>query len=80
MWILFEVKKSKGKNLIFREQPISDKPCVCGALLNGTRTTQHWEGGKGMRDTTKLSKNDSKKFAGQNKTHSMKDARVGPKN
>lgn len=62
-----------------REQPISDKECVCGAMLNGVRRTQFWEGGKGMRDTSRLSKNDSKKFAGMSKTQSMKDTRVGPK-
>jgi len=62
-----------------REQPISEKPCVCGAIPAGAKSTAHWEGGKGMRDVTRLSKNDVKKHRGQAKVTSMKHTRVGPK-
>eukprot|EP01117_Protostelium_nocturnum_P014401 TRINITY_DN5479_c0_g1_i2.p1 TRINITY_DN5479_c0_g1~~TRINITY_DN5479_c0_g1_i2.p1 ORF type:complete len:188 (+),score=39.71 TRINITY_DN5479_c0_g1_i2:65-628(+) len=62
-----------------KEQPFSSKPCSCGADLTGTGGTHYWEGGKGCRNTQKLSKKDPHKFANLNKTHSQKDKRVGPK-
>jgi len=44
-----------------REQPYSQKPCVCGASMT-RKTTTHWEGGKGCRDASKMSSKDSHKW------------------
>jgi len=62
-----------------RDQPISDKPCVCGFNPFGTRRSHFWEGGTGMRDQNRLCKNDARKYVGLHKTHSQKSQRVGPK-
>lgn len=65
-----------------REQPyFSSKPCAhCGAdLTKSSGATQFWEGGKGVRDQSKMSRNDSHKYAGHAKTTSNKAERVGPK-
>jgi len=44
-----------------REQPFSNsKACACGNSLNAKKTS-HWEGGKGCRDPTKMSRSDNKK-------------------
>jgi len=52
----------------------SDKPCVrCSCDLTKQRST-HWEGGKGCRDRVAMSRNDSHKTAGINKTISRKKA------
>jgi hypothetical protein len=41
---------------------------------------QHWEGGQGCRDKSKLSRKDKKKFSNsENKTKSGKARRVGQK-
>ncbi|KAF4671128.1 hypothetical protein FOZ61_005350 [Perkinsus olseni] len=49
-------------------------PCrKCGKPLNKIRTS-HWEGGEGCRNTSAMSKNDKKKYAGKNKTISRKAA------
>ena len=62
-----------------REQPFSAKPCVgCGQAFTA-QAKKHWEGGTGMRDRKRLSKNDSKKHAGLMKTKSAKESRVGRK-
>lgn len=45
-----------------REMSVSQKECPCGAEPANTRRSAHWEGGKGMRDQTLMSKKDSKKY------------------
>lgn len=52
-----------------REHPINlvKKECVCGASPSMARTA-HWEGGKGMREQTTMSKKDNKKYRGLSKT------------
>ena len=63
-----------------REQVFSDKiPCQCGAALGPQDKTAFWEGGKGCRDQTKMSKGDAKKYTGKNKVASKKSERVGSK-
>lgn len=41
-----------------------DKPCsACGSDLTGTgKKSRFWEGGKGCRDTSMLSRNDPRKY------------------
>lgn len=48
--------------LCSREFPVSQKECPCGAEPANTRHSAHWEGGKGMRDQTRMSRKDSKKY------------------
>ncbi|EEQ99252.1 conserved hypothetical protein [Perkinsus marinus ATCC 50983] len=56
------------------EQNFGPVPCrKCGRPLNKIRTS-HWEGGEGCRNTSSMSKNDKKKYAGKNKTVSRKAA------
>ncbi|PRP79134.1 hypothetical protein PROFUN_11690 [Planoprotostelium fungivorum] len=62
-----------------REQPYSDKPCVCGASMTSGAAHHFWEGGKGCRNVLRLNRNDSHKHKNQNKTQSQKDKRVGQK-
>lgn len=54
------------------EQPIKDQCMRCGKVL--TKKTniggKHWEGGKGCRNKSTMSKKDSHKFAGLAKTSS----------
>lgn len=45
-----------------REMPIGTKECACGAAPGSTRRSTHWEGGKGMRDQTQMSRKDAKKY------------------
>lgn len=47
-----------------KEQPFSQKPCACGKSLStaSQRKSTHWEGGKGARDPTTMSKKDSRKY------------------
>ncbi|KAM0686395.1 hypothetical protein COBT_002382 [Conglomerata obtusa] len=45
--------------LCSKEQSVS-KECKCGNTIGKSAT--HWEGGKGMRDKSKMSKKDSKKY------------------
>lgn len=56
------------------EQPIKDQCMRCGKIL--TRQTilggRHWEGGKGCRNKTFMSKKDPHKFSGLSKTTSKK--------
>uniref|UniRef100_A0A6B2L349 CHY-type domain-containing protein n=1 Tax=Arcella intermedia TaxID=1963864 RepID=A0A6B2L349_9EUKA len=52
------------------EQPFNDTlPCKsCGQYLSPISTNKnHWEGGTGCRDQTKMSKKDNKKYRGQTK-------------
>ncbi|KAF9966590.1 hypothetical protein BGZ70_001848 [Mortierella alpina] len=63
-----------------REQTVSDKACVCGE--SPVKTTgvsgAYWEGGQGMRDKTKMSTKDARKYRGANKTVAKKQ--VGAEN
>eukprot|EP01129_Flabellula_baltica_P005362 TRINITY_DN1940_c0_g1_i1.p1 TRINITY_DN1940_c0_g1~~TRINITY_DN1940_c0_g1_i1.p1 ORF type:complete len:708 (+),score=164.83 TRINITY_DN1940_c0_g1_i1:55-2124(+) len=43
----------------------------CNKNLTGIVKTAFWEGGKGQRDKTKMSKDDTRKYSGQNKTISL---------
>ncbi|KAF9925541.1 hypothetical protein BGZ67_008565, partial [Mortierella alpina] len=63
-----------------REQTVSDKACVCGESPVKTMGTSgaYWEGGQGMRDKTKMSSKDPRKFRGANKTVAKKQ--VGAEN
>lgn len=56
-----------------KEQPFAlEKPCNgCHQLMTKSRSS-HWEGGKGCRDKTKMSKDDAKKYVNTNKTVSRK--------
>lgn len=52
-----------------REFPISQRYCECGEQpAAAARHTAHWEGGKGTRDQTAMSKKDGKKYRNQQKT------------
>jgi uncharacterized CHY-type Zn-finger protein len=62
-----------------KEQPYSQKPCVCGKELVRKNGSGFWEGGKGTRSKTLMSRRDTKKYKGTNKTVSMKSSRVGAK-
>ena len=55
-----------------RETNYGTKPCPCGNLMGKSRSTAHWEGGKGARDRSKLSNKDTHKMKGLNKTVSNK--------
>lgn len=62
-----------------REQAVSDKPCLCGespVKMGGSGA--FWEGGEGMRDKSRMSNKDSKKYKGANKTVAKKQ--VGAEN
>ncbi|KAF9131145.1 hypothetical protein BGW39_002175 [Mortierella sp. 14UC] len=63
-----------------REQAVSDKPCVCGKspMRTAGGSSAFWEGGEGMRDRTRMSNKDSRKYKGQAKTQSKKQ--VGAEN
>ncbi|KAF9954915.1 hypothetical protein BGZ72_004173 [Mortierella alpina] len=63
-----------------REQAVSDKPCVCGESPVKTMGASgaYWEGGQGMRDKTRMSNKDPRKFRGANKTVAKKQ--VGAEN
>ncbi|TPX38998.1 hypothetical protein SeMB42_g01065 [Synchytrium endobioticum] len=54
-----------------RETGLGSK-CVCGKLLVKDSSVTHWEGGRGQRDRTKMSRNESRKYAGLSKTTSRK--------
>lgn len=56
-----------------KEQPFAlEKPCVaCHHLMTKSRST-FWEGGKGCRDKTKMSRDDVKKYSNMNKTVSRR--------
>ncbi|MES1913121.1 MAG: hypothetical protein MHM6MM_005346 [Cercozoa sp. M6MM] len=55
------------------EQSVSVGTCTqCGESLVDTRTTRYWEGGKGARDRSKMSKNERRKTAGLGKTVSKR--------
>ncbi|RLN99494.1 hypothetical protein DYB28_007066, partial [Aphanomyces astaci] len=53
------------------------KECPCGNVVGAANTSTHWEGGKGCRDSARMSSADPKKFSGVSKTKSMKFKRVG---
>ncbi|KAF9288252.1 hypothetical protein BGZ68_000537 [Mortierella alpina] len=63
-----------------REQTVSDKACVCGESPVKTMGASgaYWEGGQGMRDKTRMSSKDPRKFRGANKTVAKKQ--VGAEN
>ena len=60
-----------GKQIICgkcsKEQSTSISECSgCKEGLRGKgRVTSHWEGGKGIRDQGRMSKKDTKKYAGR---------------
>ncbi|CAN7992702.1 unnamed protein product [Ixodes hexagonus] len=56
-----------------KEQPFAaEKPCVaCGSFMT-KKPTAHWEGGRGCRDSIKMSRDDNKKYSGIGKTISRK--------
>ena len=66
-----------------REQQIrsgTDTACVCGrSMVRSSNGTGFWEGGRGTRNPAAMSRHESRKYAGHNKTVSMKAARVGQK-
>lgn len=54
-----------------REQSIHSKRCECGVDWSkgaAPSQTAHWEGGKGMRDRTSMSRKDSHKYKGLSKS------------
>lgn len=57
-----------------KEQPYCNgKPCVgCGGMMTRATHTSHWEGGKGCRNTVKMSRNDKHKYSNMSKTVSKK--------
>ncbi|KAF8951343.1 hypothetical protein BGZ52_012335 [Haplosporangium bisporale] len=62
-----------------REQAVSDKPCLCGeSPVKTGGSGAFWEGGEGMRDKSRMSNKDSKKYKGANKTVAKKQ--VGAEN
>ncbi|KAF0689937.1 Aste57867_18652 [Aphanomyces stellatus] len=63
--------------LCSREHPSQLKECPCGNVLGATTTSVHWEGGKGCRDSVRMSSADPRKYTGAAKTKSMKFKRVG---
>ncbi|GMF22169.1 unnamed protein product [Phytophthora fragariaefolia] len=64
--------------LCSKEQSSSVKVCTCGNDVGSKRSaTHHWEGGKGCRNYTLMSRWDKQKYRGQNKTESTKVNRVG---
>ncbi|EEC15059.1 conserved hypothetical protein [Ixodes scapularis] len=56
-----------------KEQPFAaEKPCIgCGSFTT-KKPTAHWEGGRGCRDSIKMSRDDNKKYSGIGKTISRK--------
>ncbi|KAF9438176.1 hypothetical protein BGZ76_009383 [Entomortierella beljakovae] len=63
-----------------REQNVSDKPCICGEspVKSKGGSGAFWEGGEGVRDKTKMSVKDPRKYRGFNKTVAKKQ--VGAEN
>jgi uncharacterized CHY-type Zn-finger protein len=69
--VCHEKKKTDGHEMVLanrmicgfcsKEQAYSQKPCICGRSLVGSSSSQFWEGGKGCRDLSRLSKKDPKK-------------------
>ena len=70
--VCHEKKKTDGHEMLLanrmicgfcsKEQAYSQKPCVsCGKSLAGSSSSRFWEGGKGCRDMSRLSKKDPKK-------------------
>lgn len=57
-----------------KEQAFSDG-CVHCRHEFGRATTSHWEGGRGMRNKQKMSRNDRKKYTGKAKTTSKKQTK-----
>ncbi|KAK9768766.1 hypothetical protein K7432_000368 [Basidiobolus ranarum] len=58
------------------------RPCnSCGRLLVSSSAASggHWEGGKGTRNQTRMSRKDAQKYRGLGKTVSNKTERVGKK-
>ncbi|RKP08846.1 hypothetical protein THASP1DRAFT_7508, partial [Thamnocephalis sphaerospora] len=44
------------------EQPFSDKPCACGAVLAKIGHREFWEGGAGMRNRAQMSRREPRKY------------------
>eukprot|EP01053_Blabericola_migrator_P007515 Blabericola_migrator_1__7514@NODE_383_length_9140_cov_403_746611_g306_i0_p3_GENE_NODE_383_length_9140_cov_403_746611_g306_i0NODE_383_length_9140_cov_403_746611_g306_i0_p3_ORF_typecomplete_len524_score118_21zfCHY/PF05495_12/2_1e03zfCHY/PF05495_12/1e03zfCHY/PF05495_12/1e02zfCHY/PF05495_12/7_9e15Myb_DNAbinding/PF00249_31/6_7e08Myb_DNAbinding/PF00249_31/4_5e03Myb_DNAbind_6/PF13921_6/6_7e06Astro_capsid_p/PF12226_8/0_023_NODE_383_length_9140_cov_403_746611_g306_i012032774 len=47
--------------LCSREQPANNDSCTCGSQMTAAKS-RHWEGGKGCRDPTVMSRRDDKKY------------------
>lgn len=64
-----------------KEQPFAaEKPCIGCASFMTKKPTAHWEGGRGCRDRTRMSRDDNKKFSGTSKTISRKaQDKIAPK-
>lgn len=64
-----------------KEQPFAaEKPCIGCASFMTKKPTAHWEGGRGCRDKTRMSRDDNKKFSGTSKTISRKaQEKIAPK-
>lgn len=54
------------------QQFAAEKSCIACDKSLTRKCGSHWEGGKGCRDKSKMSKNDSQKYANLNKTVSKK--------
>lgn len=61
-----------------REFSTAQKYCICGeSPAAGTKHTAHWEGGKGTRDQSTMSRKDRKKYRNTEKTVSSKARATG---
>jgi uncharacterized CHY-type Zn-finger protein len=74
-----EFAKKHVCGLCSREQNIvSGKPCICGHEFEKAPQKQaFWEGGKGVRNKSAMSRKDPHKHKGLGKTTSKKQDRVG---
>jgi len=57
-----------------REAGVAERCPFCKADLTAKRTA-HWEGGKGCRDKSSMSRKDTKKYGGVSKTVSNKKSK-----
>ncbi|KAL9545680.1 hypothetical protein PS6_008091 [Mucor atramentarius] len=75
----YDYAKKHVCGLCSREQTIvSGKPCVCGHEFEKAPQKQaFWEGGKGVRNKSVMSRKDPHKHKGLGKTTSKKQDRVG---
>ena len=57
---------AKNSGLCSREQPYRPEDCsICHASVIAQKGSGFWEGGKGTRDKTKMSRKDPRKFKRQ---------------
>ncbi|OZJ07036.1 hypothetical protein BZG36_00093 [Bifiguratus adelaidae] len=63
--------------LCSREQPYTNKACVCGNDMTKKSGGGFWEGGQGVRDKARMNRKDPHKHKGASKTTSKKQSRVG---